>query len=80
MRKRRTEPQLTVNGFKPLSDYDEVPIGTKLFRENDQEEVHWEYTTFILKGIINNRLIATDTNGKVVDITESFYSLYVMYK
>lgn len=77
--RRSEQPQLTINKFKPLLEFDEVPIGQKVFRKNDQKRVHWEYTVFTIKGVIEDKLHLTDTNGKPVIMTgfELTY-LYIM--
>lgn len=64
--KKREQPQLTVNRFKPLLDLDEVERGLKIFQKNDQKEVHWEYTIYIIAGTSKTHLLCRDTTGKPV--------------
>lgn len=61
---KREEPQLTVQKFKPLLDFDEITKGTKIFKKNDQKKVHWEYTSYIITGVSDTHLLCKDAEGK----------------
>ena len=74
---RAFEPQLIKNKFAPLSDYDEVPVNTKLFYENDQKEVFWQYTIYYLVDVTEHGLLVRDTNG-IESTLSSLNNLYVM--
>lgn len=69
MAKKREEPQLTVNKFRPLLELDEIDRGTKIFRKNDQKEVHWEYTSFTIIGVSEDALLCRDSNGRKIAFT-----------
>jgi hypothetical protein len=72
----KTEPpQLTVNRFKPLMEYDQVVKGIKIFKMLDQKKSHWQCQVYILDGICKQGLLVTDTDGKktLLDMTPDLH-------
>jgi len=61
---KKEAPQLTVQKMTPLLDFDEVSKGTKIFHQNDQKKVHWEYTSYIITGVSDTHLLCKDAGGK----------------
>lgn len=64
--KKTTEPQISPNRFTPLMELDTIKKGTKLYKVNDQTEVHWQYTVYTLLGDHPDGLICKDADGKTV--------------
>lgn len=63
---RRSEPQISPALFKPLLDLDKIKRGTKVYKTNDQKEVHWQHTVYTIDRAVKGGMLLKDTHGKPV--------------
>lgn len=54
---RRTEPQLSPDKYIPLLELNNIKRGTIIHKPNDLSQVHWQFTSFKVTGIDNDRQV-----------------------
>lgn len=80
--KRREPPQIAQDMLVPVLELDEIEKGRKIYRVNDQKEVHWQLNSFTIYGIDNEKqvLIVKDTREKLSTIRFKELDEYVVMK
>lgn len=64
--RRREDPQIAESQLIPVLELDEIDKGRKIYKSNDQKEVHWQLNGLKVMGIDNDKevLICEDAGGK----------------
>lgn len=80
--RRREEAQISDNQLIPVLELDELDKGRKIYKTNDQKEVHWQLNGFKVKGIDNDKevLICEDSLGKAMVIPFHELNQYYVMK
>jgi hypothetical protein len=55
--RRREEPQIKENQLIPVLKLDTIEKGRKIYKENDQKEVHWQLNGLKVTGIDNDKQV-----------------------
>lgn len=79
---RSTQPQLSPEKYIPLLELNNIERGTMIHKPNDLSQVHWQFTSFKVVGIDNDRqmLLVRDLNDTPVVIPFSELGEYYVLK